>query len=548
MAGNCQGKTFWKSYFLLFFTLGIILFKTVESRSIIKSDKCPPRCSCTRDTAFCVNAESIPKSLPVGIISLTFVNATFRNIKENAFAHLPFLQFLLLNSNTFTVIEDDAFWGLTHLQYLFIENNNIASFARNAFRGLRSLTHLSLANNNLKSLPSRLFKPLNLLHDVDLRGNIFHCDCQIKWLVEWLRRTNLSIPAIYCITPLSLQNQKIGDLSDKDFSCITTDFALYQTLPFQSISAEVYTFNEDLYVVFAQPNTGCSFLKWDYVESVFSKYQSISARSAVYCKPIIVQNQLIVVVAQLFGGSFIYKWDSNTQRFLKFQDIDVSKIRKPNDIEAFQIDKDWYFIIADSSKAGSTSLYHWDRNGFYSHQSLHPWHRDTDVEYVEINNRHRLILSSSSQAPVIYQWNGSRKQFIEQSEIAGMMDVQMVKHFQHHRDTFLLLTRFIGDSKVLRWEGSHFTAIQTLPARGCMVLQPFRFDHRQYMVLGSDLSFTQIYTWNTELKLFLPFQELNIPAPRMFRQVSEGNKDLLLVSSFKGNTLVYLHLVVDLSA
>lgn len=34
---------------------------------------------------------------------------------------------------------------------------------------------------------------------------------------------------------------------------------------------------------------------------------SPAARSAVYCKPVVINNSLYMVVAQLFGGSHIYK-------------------------------------------------------------------------------------------------------------------------------------------------------------------------------------------------------------------------------------------------
>lgn len=34
----------------------------------------------------------------------------------------------------------------------------------------------------------------------------------------------------------------------------------------------------------------------------------VLARSAVYCKPVVINNTLYMVVAQLFGGSHIYKY------------------------------------------------------------------------------------------------------------------------------------------------------------------------------------------------------------------------------------------------
>ncbi|KAK6469484.1 leucine-rich repeat LGI family member 3-like [Huso huso] len=527
----------------------LCLVASAEGKKAPKVPRCPVSCSCTKDSAFCVDSASIPRSFPPGIISLTLVNAAFTEIPERAFSHLHLLQFLLLNSNTFSQIADDAFAGVPHLQYLFIENNDIQSLSKRAFRGLKSLTHLSLANNNLKHLPRDIFKHLDILTDLDLRGNSLSCDCKLKWLVDWLGKTNTSVPAIYCASPPELQGRKLADLKTHDFNCITTEFAVYETFPFHSVSVESFEFAGDLFVAFAQPATGnCSLYVWDHVETVFRKFNNISSSSAVYCKPVVIEDSLYMVVAQLFGGSHIYRWDGDTDKFIKIQDIDMARIRKPNAVEAFRVEGEWFFVVADSSKAGSTSMYRWNSNGFYSHQSLHPWHRDTHVEFLETEGKPRLILSSSSQPPVVYQWNRSQRQFTFLYEIPNTSDVQMVKHFVVRNDVYLCLTRFIGDSKVLRWEGQRFVEIQTLPARGSMVVYPFSVGPRQYIVLGSDFSFSRVYLWDALTKRFEPFQELNLRAPRAFSFVSVDSKDILLASSFKGHTLAYQHLVVDLSA
>ncbi|NXF76578.1 LGI3 protein, partial [Sclerurus mexicanus] len=513
-----------------------------EGRRPPRPPPCPPTCSCTRDTAFCVDSKAVPKNLPPEVISLTMVNAAFTEIREAAFAHIPSLQFLLLNSNKFTLIGDNAFAGLSHLQYLFIENNDIQALSKGTFRGLKSLTHLSLANNNLQTLPRDLFKPLDILSDLDLRGNTLACDCKIKWLVEWLESTNTTARDHRHPSPRSWVPGPSLPLLP------SPDFVMHQVLPFQAVSAEPFTYASDLYVALAQPSaSSCSILKWDYVERKLRDFDRIPAHSAVHCKPIVAQDQLYVVVAQLFGGSYIYRWDTAVDKFIKIQDIDSQKVRKPNDIEAFQIEGDWYFVIADSSKAGSTSLYRLNQNGFYSHQALHAWHRDTDVEYVENDGKPRLIISSSSQAPVIYQWSRAQKQFVPQGEVGEMLDVQMVKHFRSKRDQFLCLSRYIGDSKVVRWEGQRFVEVQTLPSRGSMVLQPFAVGQRQYLALGSDFSFTHVYLWEEEKQKFAKFQELSVQAPRAFRYVPASDMQLLLAPSFKANTLVYRHMVVDLS-
>ncbi|XP_053767950.1 leucine-rich repeat LGI family member 3 isoform X2 [Desmodus rotundus] len=486
--------------------LGFCLMLQVSAKKPPKTPPCPPSCSCTRDTAFCVDSKAVPRNLPAEVISLTLVNAAFSEIQAGAFSHLPLLQFLLLNSNKFTLIGDNAFTGLLHLQYLFIENNDIWALSKFTFRGLKSLTHLSLANNNLQTLPRDIFRPLDILSDLDLRGNSLNCDCKVKWLVEWLAHTNTTAAPIYCASPPRFREHKVQDLPLREFDCITTDFVLYQTLSFPAVSAEPFLYSSDLYVALAQPGaSACTVLKWDYVERQLRDYDRIPASSAVHCKPMVVDSQLYVVVAQLFGGSYIYHWDPNTTRFTKLQDIDPQR-------------------------------------------ALHPWHRDTDLEFVDGEGKPRLIVSSSSQAPVIYQWSRTQKQFVAQGEVSQVPDAQAVKHFRAGRDSYLCLSRYIGDSKILRWEGTRFSEVQALPSRGSLALQPFLVGGRRYLALGSDFSFTQIYQWDEGRQKFVRFQELAVQAPRAFCYMPAGDAQLLLAPSFKGQTLVYRHVVVDLSA
>ncbi|KAG2463398.1 leucine-rich glioma-inactivated protein 1b isoform X1 [Polypterus senegalus] len=543
---GCGNRAF-RKYTLLLWLTSLLLLVT-EGRRPNRQPKCPPSCTCTKDNALCENLKSVPRSFPPDVVSLSFVKSGFAELPEGSFLHNPLLQLLLFTANSFETIADDAFQGLPHIEYLFIENNKIQSISSNAFRGLKSLIHLSLANNNLQTLPKDVFKGLEALTKVDLRGNAFNCDCKMKWLVEWMYNTNATVDQISCAGPPAYQGKKINDLLPQSFDCITTEFASYQSFKFESISVDSFSYMNDEYVVIAQPFIGkCSFLEWDHVETVFRNYDNITSTSTVVCKPLVIDNQLFVIVAQLFGGSHIYKRDNSANKFIKIQDIDILKIRKPNDVETFKIEGDSYFVIADSSKAGSTTVYQWYGNGFYSHQSLHPWYRDTDVEYLEISNKPHLILSSSSQRPVIYQWNKAQKLFDRRTDIPEMEDVYAVKHFKVKNELYICLTRFIGDSKVMRWDGSMFLEIQTMPSRGSMVFQPFAVNNWQYAILGSDYSFTQVYRWDTKKGQFVNFQELNIQAPRAFSLVSIDNREFLIASSFKGKTQIYEHLIIDLS-
>uniref|UniRef100_A0A3B3XGQ7 LRRCT domain-containing protein n=2 Tax=Poecilia mexicana TaxID=48701 RepID=A0A3B3XGQ7_9TELE len=497
---------------------------SVESKRA-RQQRCPMSCTCTKDNALCESAVSIPRSFPPDVTSLPkhATRATRKCLRSEDICVLE-----LSRSKFESFILEIKSWHFT---------------VKMLFFSIRSLAY-----NSLETLPKDLFKGLEALTKVDLRGNHFLCDCKLKWLVEWIYGTNATVDQIYCKGPASQLDKKINDLLPQSFDCITTEFAPYQSLKFESISVEAFSFRNDQYVVFAQPFIGkCGFLEWDHVEMNFRNFDDIDSTSTVICKPLVIDNQLFIIVAQLFGGSHIYKRDTSANKFIKLQGIDVLKIRKPNDVETFRIDGESFFVIADSSKAGSTTIYKWNGNGFYSHQSLHPWYRDTDVEYLEISSKPHLILSSSSQRPVIYQWNKAVKHFDRRTDIPEMEDVYAVKHFQVKSDLYICLTRFIGDSKVMRWDGALFRELQTMPSRGSMVFQPFTVGSWQYAILGSDYSFTQVYRWDAKKGEFVRFQELNIQAPRAFSPVSIDNRQFLLASSFKGKTQIYEHLVIDLS-
>lgn len=139
----------------------------------------------------------------------------------------------------------------------------------------------------------------------DLRGNLFSCDCKLKWLVDWMIHTNATVDEIYCSGPEAYQGKKINDLEAQSFDCITTgwscslritlrffkwkrasclsvcstDFPLLKSLEFQSISVEAFAFGGDQFVVFAQPFIGkCSFMEWDHVQMEFRNFDNITSK------------------------------------------------------------------------------------------------------------------------------------------------------------------------------------------------------------------------------------------------------------------------------
>ncbi|NXU03909.1 LGI1 protein, partial [Buphagus erythrorhynchus] len=316
------------AYFLCL--LSVLLL--TEGKKPVKP-KCPAWCTCTKDNALCENARSIPRSVPPDVISLSFVRSAFTKIPEGSFLLTPSLQLLLFTSNTFDVISDDAFMGLPHLEYLFIENNNIKSISRNTFRGLKSLIHLS-EEEERERRGKEVLKGCAHSIIIHIRGS-----GRIIQLLEkkdsWIITGTLS--SKYLRTLIALYSQ-MGPVHYLSYSftylvAASAKFEVYQSLPYQSLSVDTFSYMNDEHVVIAQPFTGkCIFLEWDHVEVMFRNYDNITGTSTVVCKPIVIESQLYVIVAQLFGGSHIYKRDIFANKFIKIQDIEILKIRKPNDI------------------------------------------------------------------------------------------------------------------------------------------------------------------------------------------------------------------------
>uniref|UniRef100_A0A8C5VTP4 Leucine rich repeat LGI family member 4 n=1 Tax=Microcebus murinus TaxID=30608 RepID=A0A8C5VTP4_MICMU len=242
--------------------------------------KCPPRCSCSKDSALCEGSPDLPASFPPTLLSLSLVRTGVTQLKAGSFLRTPSLHLLLFTSNAFSVIEDDAFAGLSHLQYLFIEDNQIGSISKNALRGLRSLTHLSLANNRLEALPRFLFRGLETLTHQSLRGRKRVCDCRLLWLLQWMPAANASVGTGACAGPAALARTQLRHLDPTTFKCRAIELSWFQTVAEPALGVETFSYQGEPHVVLAQPFAGrCLVLSWDYGLQRFRPAEELSGEA-----------------------------------------------------------------------------------------------------------------------------------------------------------------------------------------------------------------------------------------------------------------------------
>ncbi|XP_060127311.1 leucine-rich repeats and immunoglobulin-like domains protein 1 [Zootoca vivipara] len=145
------------------------------------------------------------------------------HIAEGAFKGLKSLRLLDLEHNEISgTIEDisGAFKGLENLSMLTLFGNKIKSVAKEAFSGLEALEHLNLGNNAIRSVQEDAFAKLKNLKELRINSESFLCDCQLKWLPQWLTNRELQpFVEATCAHPESLKGRSIFDVAAESFVC-----------------------------------------------------------------------------------------------------------------------------------------------------------------------------------------------------------------------------------------------------------------------------------------------------------------------------------------
>ena len=149
------------------------------------------------------------RNLSIGNNSLTSIHReTFKFLKDllhlnlwgnyldevpsGALLELRALRFLSLEGNNIRIIRKDAFYNLNNLTHLKLSGNRIYQVDAGALSGLIKLQHFEIQHNTLVSLPPLLFQDFEQnLKTLLLYSNRWSCDCNLRWLVNYIKSIHM---------------------------------------------------------------------------------------------------------------------------------------------------------------------------------------------------------------------------------------------------------------------------------------------------------------------------------------------------------------------
>ncbi|XP_068607543.1 slit homolog 1 protein-like [Brachionichthys hirsutus] len=211
----------------------------------LASGSCPPMCSCTNNIVDCRGRglTAIPahlpeamteirleqngiKSVPPGAFTsykklrrIDLSNNQISEIAPDAFHGLRALNSLVLYGNKITELPGGVFDGLASLELLLLNANRIRCIRASVFRDLQNLALLSLYDNKIQSLAEGTFGSLHGIQTLHLAQNPFVCDCNVKWLADFLRSNPIETSGARCASPRRLANKRIAQIKSNKFRC-----------------------------------------------------------------------------------------------------------------------------------------------------------------------------------------------------------------------------------------------------------------------------------------------------------------------------------------
>eukprot|EP00057_Strongylocentrotus_purpuratus_P020274 XP_011674748.1 PREDICTED: toll-like receptor 3 [Strongylocentrotus purpuratus] len=150
-----------------------------------------------------------------------------------AFEALKFLRVLNLRGNNIKQLPIDIFKHFGQITNIDLHDNRLTYLDKNLFLNNSRLTTLLLSENKLTRLNQSTFKLIGPSHtSVDLSGNPLECNCELSWLLAWIRgplllmNKNITICSSASLEPL--REKPLFDFDSK--TLCSPNIALYSLI------------------------------------------------------------------------------------------------------------------------------------------------------------------------------------------------------------------------------------------------------------------------------------------------------------------------------
>ncbi|KAM6949461.1 adhesion G protein-coupled receptor A3 [Aplochiton taeniatus] len=160
-----------------------------------------------------------PDSFPNRTVALILSNNKIQELRNGSFIGLSTLERLDMKNNIISRIEPGTFLGLLALKRLDLSNNRIGCLNVDIFKGLTSLVRLNLSGNMFSSLAQGTFDSLMSLKTLEFQTPYLLCDCNLLWLLSWIKDRNIGVKDTRCSYPRSLQGQLITSVKPELLTC-----------------------------------------------------------------------------------------------------------------------------------------------------------------------------------------------------------------------------------------------------------------------------------------------------------------------------------------